>query len=207
MKKAIKYVIVAIIIGVSLYSSVYIKDLDEVKQVQTNAVFNAKTYASEFINTKIETLNSINYSTFLNNIKNNVKSYCEENGNKLGISTDYYFIIDGNATVLNIEEENVIVALHENNQQKIKIATDFIFGNAIREGAKMANIGDYQNTMDYNNISVELNNIVRQTIVPPFKNNVKEGDSIYFKGAVKVNTNKPNLTELRLIPLYLKIKN
>ncbi|MFI0429304.1 DUF2291 family protein [Mariniflexile sp. HMF6888] len=207
MKKAIKYVIVAVIIGISLYNSVYIKALDEVKQMQTNTVFNAKTYAREFINSKIETLKSINSSTFLNNIQNNVKSYCEENGNKLGISTDYYFIIDGNATVLNIEEEDVIVALNENNQQKIKIATDFIFGNAIREGAKMANIGDYQNTMDYNNISVELNNIVRETIVPPFKNNIKEGDSIYFKGAVKVNINKPNLTELRLIPLHLKIKN
>lgn len=207
MKKAIKYIIVALIIGVSLYNAVYIKALDDVKQVQTNAIFNAKTYASEFINSKIETLGSIHASTFLNNIQNNVKSYCEENGNKLGISTDYYFIIDGNATVLSIEEEDVIISLTENNQQKIKIATDFIFGNAIREGAKMANIGDYQNTMDYNNISVEINNLVREAIVPPFKKNVKEGDSIFFKGAVKVNINKPNLSGLRLIPLSLKIKN
>ncbi len=207
MKKAITYVIIVIIIGVSLYNSVYIKNLDEVKKGQNDATFNAKNYAKAFMNTKVETLKAINATDFLNELTNNVKGYCEENGNKLGISNAYYFIIEGNASVEHIDDEYVVVALDENNNQKIRIATDFIFGNAIREGAQMASIGDYQNTMDYNNISVELNNIVRETIVPPFRQNVKVGDKLYFKGAVKVNIKTTKLNELRVIPLSLKFKN
>lgn len=207
MKKAIKYIIFAVIIGISIYNSVYIKALDKVKQGKNNTIFDAKSYANQFINTKVETLPALNVSEFLNDISKDVKKYSEANGNKLGISNDYYFITEGNATVLSIEEEDVVVSLTENNKQIIRIAIDFIFGNAIREGAKTANISDYQNTMDYNNISVELNNIIRETIIPPFTKAVKEGDTLYFKGAIKVNTKKPNLKELRLIPLILKLNN
>ncbi|WP_370479546.1 DUF2291 family protein [Tamlana flava] len=205
MKKPIKYILTALILGISVYNSIYIKKLNELKDKKNNAVFNAKTFASDFMSTKIETLKSINSSMFLNDIAKDVKEYAETNGNNLGISNDYYFIIDGNATVINIKEEDVVISLNENSHRILKIATDFIFGNAIREGAKMANIGDYQNTMDYNNISVEVNNLVRETIVSPFGKSVKEGDAIYFKGAVKVNTKKPMLDSLRVIPLLLKI--
>ena len=207
MKKPIKYIIIVCILGISVYNSIYIKKLDEVKAEKSQAVFNAKTFANDFMNTKIETLKSINASTFLNDIKVNVNDYSEANGNKLGISNDYYFIIDGDATVLKVKDEDVMISLKGNEQNKLKIAIDFIFGNAIREGSKMANIGDYQNTMDYNNISVELNNIVRETIVPPFKKAVKAGDELYFKGAVRLNSKKPILDSLRVIPLILKIKN
>ena len=205
MKKPIKYIIVACILGISVYNSIYIKKLDEVKQTQSNASFNAKKYASSFMKNEVATLPGIEASEFLKNINNNVKGYSEANGNKLGISNDYYFIIQGKATVVGIEAEDVIIKLTNDDTKTLKIATDFIFGNAIREGAKMANIGDFLNTMDYNNISVEINNFVRETVVPPFVKKVKEGDSIDFKGATQVNIKKPNLENLRVIPLELKI--
>ena len=207
MNKSIKYIIFTSILGVSLYYSIYIKALDEVKQVKSDDVFNAKSFANQFISSKTETLPALNTSDFLNNILKDVKKYSEANGNKLGISNDYYFITEGNATVLSIEEEDIVVSLSENDKQHIRIATDFIFGNAIREGAKVANIGDFHNTMDYNNISVELNNIIRETIIPPFMKRLKRGNNLYFKGAVKVNTKKPILKELRVIPIILKLNN
>ncbi|MBD1261385.1 DUF2291 family protein [Maribacter polysiphoniae] len=205
MKKPLTYFLIALILGIVAYNSVYIKKLDDVKKEQTKATFDAKTYANDFFNSKLETVSSTAAADFLNNIKADVKGYSEENGNKLGISTDYYFIIDGNASVVEIEDEYILVTL-DDDHQKMKIATDFIFGNAIREGTQMAHIGDYQNTMDYNNISVESNNIVRETILPPFIQKVKKSDSLYFKGAVRLNTKKPKFEDLRVIPLVLKIK-
>tara|TARA_R110002050_G_scaffold53118_2_gene120847 strand:- start:92507 stop:93130 length:624 start_codon:yes stop_codon:yes gene_type:complete len=207
MKKIIKYIILAVIVIVSLYNAVYFESLDKVKKGQNALVFNAKEYASAFMSNKIELLPAINANEFLIEAAKDVKSYAEQNGKKLGISNDYNFILEGNVTVVFIKEENVIVELNENKEQKIKIATDFIFGNAIRDGSALADIGTFQNTMDFNNISVELNNIVRETIVPPFVKTVKEGDTIYFKGATKINVKKPNLNELKVIPLILKLKN
>jgi len=207
MNKIIKYIILAIIVIVSLYNSVYFESLDEIKKGQEALVFNAKQYASDFMSNKIESLSAIIANEFLLDAAKDVKSYAEQNGKKLGISNDYNFILEGNATVVSVEEENVIVELNENKNQKIKIAIDFIFGNAIRDASALADIGTFQNTMDFNNISVELNNIVRETIVPSFVNTVKQGDSLYFKGAAKVNIKNPDLKVLRVIPMILKLNN
>lgn len=207
MKKVIKYIVLAVIVIVALYNSVYFESLEEIKKGKSALVFNAKDYANQFMSNKIAGLPAIKASQFLIDASKDVKHYCEEKGKKLGISKTYYFIIEGHASVVSVEEENVVIALTDSPSQKIRIATDFIFGNAIREGSAMANIGDYQNTMDYNNISVELNNMVRETIIPPFVKTVKEGDSIYFKGATKISVKNPNLKALRVIPLILKINN
>tara|TARA_R110000868_G_scaffold83515_3_gene235683 strand:+ start:29220 stop:29843 length:624 start_codon:yes stop_codon:yes gene_type:complete len=207
MKRTLKYIVLALVVGVSLYGSVYFEPLDEFKKAQNNSVFNAKTLATDFLSNKTQALPAINASEFLTAITENVKEYCLAKGKKLGISDEYNFIIDGNATVLAIEEENVLLSLDENSAQQIRIATDFIFGNAIRDASAIADIGDFQNTMDFNTLSVELNNTVRETIVLPFKKQVKEGDKLYFKGALKVNAKHPKLEELKVIPLLIKFNN
>ncbi|WP_308992161.1 DUF2291 family protein [Mariniflexile litorale] len=207
MKKPVKYIVIVVILVLSLYNAVYFEPLDKVKEEQSTSVFDAKTLATDFMSNNIETLPAINVSEFLADITKGVEKYCEQKGKKLGISNDYNFIIDGNATVIAIEEEDVLVAIDDDSKQQIRIATDFIFGNAIRDGSGLADIGSFQNTMDFNTISVELNNIVRETIVPPFKQKVKEGDTLYFKGAVKVNTKSPNLQALKVIPLIIKFNN
>ncbi|GLR19933.1 DUF2291 family protein [Portibacter lacus] len=206
MNNTIKYLLITIIAGVSLYNAIYFKKLDEVKKEASNTTFNAKNYANQFFKNDVESFKAINASDFLNHINADAQAYAENNGHKLGISSDYNFIVEGNAIVLEIEEEYIVVEL-ESDQQRLKIATDFIFGNAIREGARRANIGDYQNTMDFNNISVELNNIVREQILPPFLQEVKVSDRIYFKGAAKVNTKRHTNENMKVIPMLLKINN
>jgi len=207
MNKLIKYIVFAVIVGLLLYNSVYFESLDDYKKGQNKSIFDAKSLASKFISTTIETLPAINTSDFLVDIAKNTANYCSDKGKKLGISNDYNFIIDGVATVISIDEENVLVSINDNKEQQVRIATDFIFGNAIRDASAIADIGDFQNTMDFNNISVELNNIVRKTIVLPFKQKVKEGDQLYFKGAVKVNSMRPDLQDLKVIPLIVKFNN
>ncbi|MEN3324743.1 DUF2291 family protein [Mariniflexile soesokkakense] len=206
MNKIIKYVVFALVIGLSLYNAVYFESLDEHKKQQNAGVFDAKTLAAHFMASKVETLPAIDASEFLINIIKDVNNYAKSNGKKLGISDNYNFIIESNAKVVAIEDENVLIAL-SNSEQQIRIATDFIFGNAIRDASAVADIGNFQNTMDFNTISVELNNIVRETIIPSFKKEVKEGDKLYFKGAVKVNTKYPDLQYLKVIPLIIKFNN
>ena len=203
MKKVIKYIIVVIIVSVSLSNAVYFESLDEHKKRQIANAFDAKKIASDFMSNKIEALPAINASEFNIKLTKDVSNYCEKYGKKLGISDDYNFIIEDDVTVIAIEEENILIALKDSEQQ-IRIATDFIFGNAIRDASAIADIGDFQNTMDFNTISVELNNIVREIVVPSLKQKVKEGDTLYFKGAVKVNTAHPNLQNLKVIPLIIK---
>ncbi len=207
MKRVIKYILVGVVICVSLYNSIYIENLTEVKEKHGKSKFDAKGFANTFMTSEAKSLKGIATAVFLDELAKDVTAYCEAQGNKLGISNSYYFVVESDAVVRYIGDENVIVSLIDGKDQNIKIAIDFIFGNAIREGTKMANISDYQNTMDYNNISVELNNYVRENIIPPFKENVKIEDTIHFKGAVKVNVKQVNLDDLRVIPIDVKFKN
>ena len=153
--------------------------LDQIKKSKSDSVFNVASYAKDFMSNKIETLPAINASDFLVNISDDLDNYAEQKGRKLGISDEYHFIIEGKATITAIDEEYVRVMLEDDKD--LRVATDFIFGNAIREGSGMANHDHYQNTMDFNSISVELNNIVRETVVPPFKKKAKIGDALMLR--------------------------
>lgn len=205
MNKVLKYSILVVGIGLALYNSVSIEPLDRIKKSQNDMAFNAASYASNFMLNKIETLPAINASDFLRNISVDPKNYSEQKGQKLGISDEYHFIIQDNATIMAMEEEYIEVALEDG--KRLLIATDFIFGNAIRDGSGMANIDDYYNTMDFNSISVELNNIVRETVVAPFKKKAKIGDALYFKGAVTIDITAPQIKRLKVIPLIIKFNN
>ena len=66
-------------------------------------------------------------------------------------------------------------------------------------------ISDYANTMDFNNISVEMNKLVRQDVILPMLDQIKLGSEVTFKGATKINVKEPSLKDLRVIPVQLKI--
>lgn len=205
MNKAIKYSILVVVLGLALYNSVNIEPLDQIKKSQSDLIFNAASYANNFMTNKIETLPAINASEFLSNISDDLENFAEQKGRKLGISDEYNFIIEGNATITTIEEEYITVILEDDKE--LRIATDFIFGNAIRDGSGMANIDDFQNTMDFNSISVELNNIVREIVVPPFKKKAKIGEHLYVKGAVTIDITDPQLNGPLVIPLIIKFND
>jgi len=207
MTKIIKYILLAVIICFSIYNSVYIESLTERKKEQKSTAFNAKDFAENFMISEVKKSPAIQASNFFTGIfSKDLKKYCVLRGKSLGISDDYNFVIQGNATVIAVEDENVLVTLDANKNQTIRIATDFIFGNTIRDATGIANIGDFQNTMDFNNISIELNNIVRERVVPPFKEKVKEGDHLYFKGAIKINIKHPDFESLKVTPLIINFK-
>lgn len=206
MKKPIKYLLITLLVGVALYNSVYFETLNERNTAQKKGVFDPDAFAQKFLETKLAGLPAVEAGQFIKALQDDLMQFTAEQGRKLGISHDYYFIVEGNGKVLHIGPENVIVKIEGGAGPELLVATDFIFGNAIREGSGMANIGDYQNTMDFNSISVAVNNRVRTDIVAPFMKKVKEGNNIYFKGAVEVNTKNPELQNLRIIPLILDLK-
>lgn len=203
MKKTIKYGLLIVLPAFALYHSVNLQPLDQVLQSRTEGTYNPSAYAIEFMTSRVEALPALNASAFLAELTASPEQLCELKGKKLGISDAYNFIIEGEATIKAVEEEFTVVTLA--NGQELKIATSFIFGNAIRDGSGMAHIGDFQNTMDFNAISVELNNIVRETIVPPFRENAEPGQQLYFKGAVKVDITNPETKTLRIMPVQIKM--
>jgi predicted lipoprotein len=105
------------------------------------------------------------------------------------------------------EDKATLLAKDDSSEQKVILATEFVFGNAIRDASGLININEFNNTMDFNNVSAEINKIIRNEVLPPFKNAVQKGDTIQFTGAIELNKIHLKLDNIEVIPIQLQIIN
>ena len=124
----------------------------------------------------------------------------------MAIGNYRYSLVKVAGTVAVVNEDDIILHVnHADSLMIVKIATEFIYGNAIRDASALLDIKDFSNTTDLNNISEELNKTVRTTVLPSFKKQVKAGDRIEVTGAVEINKEHIRLNEMELLPVRIKI--
>jgi predicted lipoprotein len=78
-----------------------------------------------------------------------------------------------------------------------------IFGNVLRDCTGSIRMDDFRNSMDFNNISVEINKIVNTGIIPGLKQKVTEDDFFYFEGAAGIMKGITDSDTIELIPVRL----
>jgi predicted lipoprotein len=206
--KALKYIISVIFIAFIVYNSVYFKKLDEVKASKAATVFNAEQYADNFWNTKL--MASLNQAVDLNQLISqlsvNTSTPFEKYSHALGIGNLRYFLVSGNAIISSVNEDDVSLHLQSiPDSQHITIATEFIFGNAVRDATGLININEFRNTKDFNNVSSEINKIIRAKVLPSFKATAKKGSSIQFVGAIELNKEHLDLSHIEIVPISITI--
>ena len=200
--KAVKYIVAVVIIAVVAYNSVYFKKLDEVKAARSAKDFNADAYAQTFWSNKL--IPNLNKAIDLNQLTALLSNDAEKTFNTyshaLGIGNLRYFLVKGKGTITSINEDDIAVSL-DSSKQSITVATEYIFGNAVRDATGLININEFNNTMDFNNISAELNKIIREKVLPPFKQQAKKGDRIAFTGAIELNKEHLDLSNIEVMPV------
>jgi len=204
-KKLLKCAIIVVVSIFVVYNSIYFKKLDEVK-ASANKEFNATAYARNYLDKKlIPSIGTIpSTDSLLSILKQNAPNAFKTYSHAMDIGNIGYFMSKGQGVVTSIDESDVSILTPD--KQNIKIATEYIFGNALRDAPGIININDFTNTGDLNSISSELDKIVRNEVVPPFKAKVKKGDKIEFAGAFELNKEHLNLDNIEVIPFYLKIQ-
>ena len=107
----------------------------------------------------------------------------------------------GEGIVSKINEDDIVLIVKD---KTVHIATEFIYGSSIRDAAGLFDIKQFTNNADMNNVSAEINKIIRTEIVPPFKQKVKVGDTVQFIGALEMNQEHPTLDNFEILPIELK---
>ena len=205
LKKVIKYAVWIIVIGFIAYNSIYIKKLSEVKAAETKP-FNPREYARDYLYGKLPSSykNAPQAGHLINELKANSSkafaaySYSPNEGDR------GYFLVRGEGEIINIDESNVFVKLKTG--EDIKLTTEYIFGNAVRDAAGLISMDEFSNSMDINNVSEEINKLIKTEVLPPFKSKAKKGDSIEFKGATELNQSALKLDKMEIIPVSITIK-
>jgi len=206
MKKGLKYLFGIIVFAVLAVNSVYFRKLDERKA--SSSKFDAKEYAKSYFNTKLKPSlsNAVEINQLMSFLQSNKEQTFEKYAHALGIGNIRYFLVKGEGIVTSINENDVsVLAKADTARKAIRIATEFVFGNAIRDASGKIDVNEFSNTMDFNSVSSEINKIVRAEVLPRFKANVKKGDTVQFAGAVELNKEHLSVEDIELIPIQLKI--
>ncbi len=187
----------------------HIHKLDEIERKQKMEQFDPEEFSKDFW--KNQLLQSIDQAVSIQTlaplIKNDPDQAKEQYSNTIGIGSVYYYYLKGTGYVKSIDEDAVAVVLQQENlNPDVRIMTGKIFGNAIRNGSNQLNVSDFPNSQQFNRISMNLNKIVENEVLPPFKDNVSLGDRVHFVGCCEILDEDTDLHPLKLIPITLKIE-
>jgi predicted lipoprotein len=212
-RKIVKYLLLTIVIGLLAYKSVFILKLSEVQTIEPKA-FDAPAFVQQLWSNKLPA--RLDSALALDNLqaalKTNAAQTFDNYFNSISIGNVRYGLVKVTGKVLSVNEDDVVVLTgSRDNQHTVKIATEYVYGNALRDASRLVNIKDFVNTSDLNKISEELNKTVRTKVLPPFKGTVQKGDSVVCTGAIELNqehierSRTYSLDELEIIPVQCKI--
>jgi len=207
MNKYIKYLVLIVFIGLVAHKSVFVKKLSAMK-VATDEKFDAVAFSKKLWEEKLpaKISSAVDLSTFIKAAQTNPADAFSKYSNALGISNYRYALIQAEGVVTVINEDDITLQIKMvDTLMTVKLATEFIYGNAIRDASGLVDVKDFPNTMDLNNISEELNKMVRKTVLPPFKATVKKGDKLIVIGAIEIHKEHIKWNELEIIPVRLQI--
>jgi predicted lipoprotein len=207
MRKPIRYSLGLLTVFLILFLSLKVKKLDEYKSVNPILQFSSKEYAGDFWINKLPEV--INYAPEFLILADLLNSDSEkafgEYGRKPGISGTWYFMVRGNGVIEKVEEENLLVKINDTIQTRI--ATSFIFGNAVRDGSGVVDIDEFLNMTDFNNVSIEINNLVKSNVVPALNEDAKPGMNLEFAGAFEIREDSIDVHNIRIIPVSVNFNN
>lgn len=203
MPKPIRYLLFVAVIALLAYNSVYFKKLDEVKAGTT--AFDAAGYAKDFWEKKLTPglSKAVDLNALTTLLKTDKEKAFSAHSHALGIGNIRYFLVKGEGIVSDVNENEVKVEVGEG---EVRIATEYIFGNAVRDASGAIDINAFTNSMDFNKVSAEINKLIREKVVPPFKSEVKKGDRVVFHGAIELNREHLQLNHIEIIPVSLQIE-
>lgn len=207
MSKAVKYTLLLLVIGWLGFKSVYIKKLSEVEKT-SGGKFDAVEFSKKLWDEKLPGRldSAVAFTALVEKLKSDPVGALEKNSNSMGIGNYRYSLVKLTGTATEIKDDAIAMQTrHGDSIINVTLATEYIYGNAIRDASGLLDIKDFTNTTDLNNISEQLNATVRNVILPPFKKSVKTGDTIEATGAIEFNKEHIRVTDLELIPVRLKI--
>lgn len=198
----LKYVAGSLLLLIVAYNSVYFKKLDEVKAAgkKFDAAAFAKTFLANQLTPKLGTAPTIDSLIAL--LSTDKDKAFDTYSHATAIGNVRYFLVKGNGTITAINENDMTV---QTDKENITMATEFIYGNALRDASGLFDITAFTNTADINNVSSELNKIIRNDVAAPFKAKAKVGDKIQFSGAIELNKERMNLKNIEVIPAMIQI--
>jgi predicted lipoprotein len=207
LQKIIKYFLILLFFGLLLYNAVYFKKISEMQVSKVETVFDAKAYAKTYLLEKIPAAKNkaVAVADLLSAMNKDSKKAFKDFSHFQNEGDIKYFFVKGEGKVTAIDEEFITLKIASGTE--IKLAIQYIFGNTARDCSGIISIDDFSNTMDLNNVSEEINKLIKTEIVAPFKAKVQKGNTVSFIGGIELSQSNPKTDKIEIVPLQLEINS
>lgn len=206
--KVVKYIIIIGLLALLGFNSVYFRKLDEVTRESDSGSFNAATFSRKLYNEKLLIMvdSAVELNVLVSFLRANPEQAFGKYSHALTIGNIRYFLVRGEGTISSVNSSDITVVLNDATEKtKVTIATEFIYGNAIRDASGLVRLNDFTNTSEINNISENINNIIRSEVIPPFVKQATAGSKVRFAGAIELNRKYLDLDAFEVVPIKLVV--
>ncbi|MEJ1239824.1 DUF2291 domain-containing protein [Chryseolinea sp. T2] len=208
--RVVKYIVILGLLAFLGFKSVYFRKLDEVNSQSGVSNFDADAFARSFYKDKLPLAidSAVDLNTLVSLLNKDPEAAVKRYAHALAIGNICYFLVRGEGTVARLTDTGVTVnATNATSKPVATIATEFIYGNAIRDASGLVQLSDFNNTAELNSVSESVNKIVRAEVIPPFVAKAKEGSAVQFVGAVELNKKYLELDTIEVVPVRLNVLN
>lgn len=201
MQRIYKYVLILFSLAFLGYHSIYFEKLSEARSKEEGELdFDA--YADTLYHEgMLKNDLSVEISSLLTAIKTDKEKAFDQYGNRLGIGSSAYFMVEARGTITDITADGIGLITEEVG--KISINTKYIFGNALRDASGLVKLTDFKTNAEFNQLSEALNTLIRTKIIPPIKQKLKEGQTIQVIGAIRLSKKNEGNRPLVITPMQI----
>ena len=207
MNKLLKYFLLIAVIGLVAYKSVYLEKLSN-RKISTDNKFDAPSFSKKLWDEKMPAKmdSAVDLSFLIKEVTADKEAAFKKYSNAMGIGNYRYALIKTTATVASIDIDEIKLQIPSSDSTlNVVLATEYIYGNAIRDASALIDIKAFPNTDNLNSVSEEMNKMVRTSVLPSFKKTIKQGDKINIVAAVELNKEHIKWNGLELLPVRLQI--
>ena len=145
MKKYIKYSLLLVVFALLAYKSIYLKKLSEVKS-NTTEKFDATAFTKKLWEEKLPAKldSAIELTTLIKAIAADPNTSFEKYTNTMAVGNYRYAMVKAEAKVIQVNDDDLLLQLpFADSLLSVKVATEFVYGNAIRDASKLLQVKDF----------------------------------------------------------------
>jgi predicted lipoprotein len=200
-------VISALLISFYFVPLFHIKPLQDVREENQQAIFDAKAYVQNFwvkeLIPQIESATDADQLWF--DFIADANKASETHGKRLGLSSNVFFFIKGEGEIASNTDSEIHITPEGGEHPGYIIEIGPVFSNALRDGTGLLDIASFSNTQEFNSVSSELNLQVETHVFPNLgSETLPEGTKVRFAGGVEIFASGSTPESLYLIPVLVE---